>query len=459
MQDWNNDIERYKSGKMTSSERNALERKAMNDPFLADALDGIEELSADDFSKDLAALNGKILGTEKKSFWIPLRIAAGIFVVTGVSLTFYFLSKEDNDTEWISSNTETKADSIPADDNDSITKKPELLTLNKADALEANPESKEEASSQSRKSKQQFADTLRSSAFALKQTDVEAKMESASAPPALIPEPVRAEKGEEAPATKTEAEASEKRTLADAKQEETKVAPSVLRKALREEAEKDSKKKNSPSSSYTGEVLENLRVVTGKVTSAEDGSGLPGVNVIIKGTTKGTITDEEGNYRIELGAEKNPELSFTFIGTTTIEVPVNNQSNIDTQLAADVSQLSEVVVVGYGTDNGVAADDDFPTLIIAEPNGGRRAFKKYLETNIQYPQQALENKIEGKVTVQFTVTSDGLLNEFKVIKGIGSGCDEEVIRLIKQGPKWYPSRKGDAAIDSRMRVRMRFRLP
>lgn len=456
MQDWNNDIERYKSGKMTSSEMNALERKALSDPFLADALDGIEEISSNDFSKDIASLNEKILGNEKKSFWIPLRIAAGIFVVIGVSLTFYFLSKEDNSTELLSANTENKVtDSIPSDD-DSIIKKPDLLTLNEADVVEEKPGSKEETKSSSRKSKQQFADTLRSSAFALKQTDVEAEIASAPAPvPILVPEPVPAEKKEEAPAAKTEEVASGKLNLAELKKEEQ----SKLRSALRDEAAKDARKKSSPSSSYAEEVLKTLSVVTGKVTSAEDGSALPGVNVIIKGTTKGTITDEEGNYRIELGAEKNPELSFTFIGTTTVEIPVNNQLNIDTQLATDVSQLSEVVVVGYGTDNGVAADDDFPTLIIAEPNGGRRAFKKYLETNIQYPQQALENKIEGKVTVQFTVTTDGALNEFKVIKGIGSGCDEEVIRLIKQGPKWYPSRKGDAAVDSRMRVRMRFRLP
>ncbi len=453
MQDWNNDIERYRSGKMTSSEMHALERKALSDPFLADALEGAEEIASDDFAKDITSLNEKILSPEKKSIWIPLRIAAGVLILVGISLTFYFLADDDKSKELLTSNPEGKiTDSVPASSSaDSVIKKPDLLTLNEPERVESKEKSREEALRASKT--EQRTSTEPSSIFALKQTDAEAAPQPAPIP---LTEPVPAEKKEEAPPIKTEAEASEKLALA----EEKKADQSPLRSALRDEVEKDARKKSSsPSASYTEMLAKNIRVVTGKVTAAEDGSALPGVNVIIKGTTRGTITDEEGNYKIELGTEKNPELSFTFIGTTTNEVPVNNQSNIDTQLAADVSQLSEVVVVGYGTDNGAAADDDFPTLLIAEPNGGRRAFKKYLETNIHYPQQALENKIEGKVTVQFTVTTDGALNEFKVIKGIGSGCDEEVIRLIKQGPKWYPSRKGESAVDSRMRVRMRFRLP
>lgn len=450
MQDWNNDIERYRSGKMTRSEMHALERKALSDPFLADALEGAEEITSDDFAKDIASLNEKILSTEKKTIWIPLRIAAGVLILIGVSLIFYFLSDDDKSKELLTSNPKGKiTDSIPASPSaDTVTTKPDLLTLNEPDEVESKEKSKEEALKTSKPEQRTSAEPT----FALKQTDTEAAPQPA---PILLPEPVLAEKKEEAPLVKTGVEASRKLTLA----EEEKEDESALRSALRDETEKDARKKSSSPSALYAETLLKNRIVTGKVTAAEDGSALPGVNVIIKGTTRGTITDEEGNYRIELGAEKNPELSFTFIGTTTNEVPVNNQSNIDTQLATDVSQLSEVVVVGYGTDNGAAADDDFPTLLIAEPNGGRRAFKKYLETNIHYPQQALENKIEGKVTVQFTVTTDGVLNEFKVIKGIGSGCDEEVIRLIKQGPKWYPSRKGELAVDSRMRVRMRFRLP
>jgi TonB family protein len=96
---------------------------------------------------------------------------------------------------------------------------------------------------------------------------------------------------------------------------------------------------------------------------------------------------------------------------------------------------------------------------LATPEGGRKAFKQYLEKNLQYPEQALKNEVEGKVTVQFTIGMTGQLSDFKVIRGVGFGCEEEVIRLIKQGPKWSPTKKNEAPVKDRVRVRMRFSLP
>lgn len=87
--------------------------------------------------------------------------------------------------------------------------------------------------------------------------------------------------------------------------------------------------------------------VTGKVTSLEDGEALPGVTVLQKGGSNGTITDLNGNYSIQVPADAT--LVFSFVGFTTEEVPVNGRSTINTSLDPDVQSLSEVVVVGYGT--------------------------------------------------------------------------------------------------------------
>ena len=86
--------------------------------------------------------------------------------------------------------------------------------------------------------------------------------------------------------------------------------------------------------------------VTGQVTDEEDGSSLPGVNIQVKGTTSGTVTDFDGNYSISLDA--NDVLVFSFVGYATQEVAVGNRSTIDVALGLDVTQLSEIVVVGYG---------------------------------------------------------------------------------------------------------------
>jgi hypothetical protein len=99
-----------------------------------------------------------------------------------------------------------------------------------------------------------------------------------------------------------------------------------------------------------GVVFAQERVVTGKVTSTEDGSTIPGVNVVVKGTTNGTTTDADGNYRLSVPAS-GTVLVFSFIGLTTEEVSIGERTVVDMPMTADVTQLSEVVVVGYGTQS------------------------------------------------------------------------------------------------------------
>jgi TonB-dependent starch-binding outer membrane protein SusC len=90
------------------------------------------------------------------------------------------------------------------------------------------------------------------------------------------------------------------------------------------------------------------RLITGKVTSVEDGTSLPGVNVVIKGTSIGTTTDANGNYNIT-GTGDNITLVFTFIGFMGQEVLVGSRNTVDVQLEPDITQLSEIIVTGYGT--------------------------------------------------------------------------------------------------------------
>ncbi len=89
------------------------------------------------------------------------------------------------------------------------------------------------------------------------------------------------------------------------------------------------------------------RTVTGKVTSATDGSALPGVNVVIKGTARGTVTDASGSYSLEVDTG-NETLVFSFIGLTSLEVAINGRSQVSVSLSEDTQQLSEVVVTAGG---------------------------------------------------------------------------------------------------------------
>ncbi|GEO05191.1 SusC/RagA family TonB-linked outer membrane protein [Adhaeribacter aerolatus] len=90
--------------------------------------------------------------------------------------------------------------------------------------------------------------------------------------------------------------------------------------------------------------------LTGKVTDAVGGANLPGVTVVLKGTTTGTVTNSEGNYSLEIPENAaNGTLVFSFIGFNAQEVAIGNRSVINVSLAADTKALDEVVVIGYGT--------------------------------------------------------------------------------------------------------------
>lgn len=94
-------------------------------------------------------------------------------------------------------------------------------------------------------------------------------------------------------------------------------------------------------------VLAQDVAVSGRVTSSDDNSGLPGVSVTVKGTTRGTTTDADGNYKINVPS--SGRLVFSYVGFATQEIAVGNQSTIPVRLAPDASNLEEVIVTTFGT--------------------------------------------------------------------------------------------------------------
>lgn len=97
----------------------------------------------------------------------------------------------------------------------------------------------------------------------------------------------------------------------------------------------------------TSPVLAQSSVVKGRITSSDEGEGLPGVSILEKGTTNGTVTDLDGNYSLSVDAGSTIVVSY--IGYTTQEVAVGSRSEISLVLEPDVETLEEIVVIGYGT--------------------------------------------------------------------------------------------------------------
>ncbi|WP_240642976.1 SusC/RagA family TonB-linked outer membrane protein [Sinomicrobium pectinilyticum] len=100
---------------------------------------------------------------------------------------------------------------------------------------------------------------------------------------------------------------------------------------------------------HDGKIVRDVvQGITGQVTSAADGQPLPGTSVMVKGTTKGVVTDFDGHYELEVG---NPDavLVFSYVGFKNQEITVNGKEVIHVALEEDLAQLDEVVVIGYGT--------------------------------------------------------------------------------------------------------------
>ncbi len=96
--------------------------------------------------------------------------------------------------------------------------------------------------------------------------------------------------------------------------------------------------------------------------------------------------------------------------------------------------------------------------VMPEYPGGVNEMMKFLAENIKYPTVAKENGVSGKVYVSFIVEKDGLISDITILRGIGAGCDEEAIRVIKMMPKWKPGTQRGQAVRVQYNVPIKFTL-
>jgi TonB family protein len=93
-----------------------------------------------------------------------------------------------------------------------------------------------------------------------------------------------------------------------------------------------------------------------------------------------------------------------------------------------------------------------------KPIGGMSAFYQYVHETMQYPPQARKMLVEGRVFCEFVVNRDGSIQDVRIIRGIGAGCDEEAIRIIQASPQWKPGKKKGKPVRSKFNVAIVFKL-
>lgn len=429
MRDWNNDIEKYKKGELTAAEMHALEKQALSDPFLADALEGLDHISSKEFSGDVVQLKSAMPVEKKTTTWIwPLRIAAGVILaVLGVWWFVSQMSKDQTEGELALQKSEElkPAADQPAPISDSIIATPapkqnQQLALSKPKEVESKTQP---LPTETTKNLQGLAVAEKPTIEADKATtEVEVKE--------MAPVAAHAEAKEEREALPSK---DDYKIVSKEAAENKKAAAPAMEPALA---------LRSTSVSET---------ISGKVVSAEGGQPLPGVNVMIIGTKIGAVTDANGNYQLQSPISQ-PSLAFSFIGLKTKLVQAK-EAQLNVFLEEDSAQLSEVVVTGYGG----ARDENYTPLIKkAEPVGGLKAYNRYLDNDARYPLTELEKKIKGRVSLKFTVKIDGSLDEFKIVKSLGKLFDDEALRMVKEGAAWAPTTEDNVPVESEVLVRVKF---
>jgi protein TonB len=148
-----------------------------------------------------------------------------------------------------------------------------------------------------------------------------------------------------------------------------------------------------------------------------------------------------------------------------IEVPDEKEieEEIEIDMDNEITEETKIEVITIQPQEVEKEDPNEIFLVVEEtaaPIGGMSAFYEYVSKKMQgkYPAQARRMGIEGRVFVEFVVERDGSLTDVKAIKGIGAGCDELAVKVVKEAPKWKPGKQRGKPVRQKMVLPIVFKL-
>ena len=186
----------------------------------------------------------------------------------------------------------------------------------------------------------------------------------------------------------------------------------------------------------------------------EKGKPIIAATVLVANTTNGTITDENGNFTLEVGTDQSIQVAY--IGMSTVTMSVKDcLKKADQTIVLTESDTKKDVKVVAPAPQAVTSDDQTFSVVEQMPEypGGMRAGLEFMARNLRYPTKAREAGKQGRVIVQFVVRKDGSLSDFKVLRPVDPWLDAEAIRVISTMPKWKPG------MQDRKPVSVKFTLP
>ena len=400
-------LRKYRDGTLSAEEAQRLEDLRAQDPFVADALDGTSVApDGHAFAEGVTEVQHRLrqrTRPRRSVMAYSLRVAASLVILLGVGYLYHYTlspSPMTSEPKRVASSrpapVERVAPTTPAPSAPTVGESPSALALAPVEEESVPSPSLARSASATKKSL-----SLRPSSGA----------PVASNPPALT---------EVAPAEGADSELTS--------------GSSPLSRSRR-------------TTSHAAERVSPM--IKGRVIDEDTQEPLPGVNVLVKGTSTGTLTDIDGRFSLPR-TEEQPSVVASFIGYAPTETLVQQPDSVLITLVPDVSSLSEVVVTGYGR----AEEYSPPTATTARPVEGRRAFRAYLQKALRSPPDGEAKRRVVKVTL--TVQPDGSLTDFAVKKSAGAWYDREAIRVIQAGPVWKAATQAGTPVAKTVTVTVPF---
>ncbi len=371
---------RYIEGFRKGKEAHRLEREAMNDPFLADALEGFNNVESN-HAKEIKKLQARISAraTSKTTHRLKtLSIAAGILFVAGFG-TWYAMHEYQA--------TEVTSYTVQELTKPAEKQSEEILTV---------PDS-------------ELIDSV-----------VQEEMQES---PSFREESVSPMQREEIPAQAPPTVASAEMIADSSSPAEDK----AMAKESHEQAALLSE--DMDSASHLASVVKGHIIDT-------SGEPLIGASITIKGSSNGVITDNDGYF--ELVTHNGDKIQVSYIGYEPQTFLADTSRTMQIAMHENQTTLSETIVVGYGTTQKEAVSKSTKEKA-PEPVKGMQAYNDYLKKNLIRPTDDACMNAKGEVELTFSIGQSGRPYHIRVTKGICPSANAEAIRLVVNGPAWIPT--------------------
>jgi outer membrane biosynthesis protein TonB len=431
------DIQQYLSGKLTPLQMNAIEKAALDDPFLAEAMEGYEGMPAGEWETALTAAKQQFAEKEagakiivlpgRKNNW--LKIAAAVLLIGGTAAMAYYIFNKKEAPQIA----KIESAAIP-DSSNTVIPDTSRITV-----ITAAPENKSAETVTVQKATEQ-ADIVKKS---------KAGNEFVYRPsPAKTDDLIVADKvGEE--------------NLESRKAAETSVAnvpppaPIVSLNSNANLSENNTYKSFSKAANsgmdFNYDKSAGLLKAEGRKDQpfnhsfyaqvmAPDNTPLPFANISIKSENFGTYTDVKGNFRLAaVDSVLTIEVKSVGYVPKIYTIKSNLVQNKITLVEEDMAAKEKTVISGYAsakakTSRRATLVKD--SVINVEPADGWDNYNTYVTNNIVIPDELIANNIHGQVELSFDVTENGNIANIKVDRSLCNNCDEVARRLIEQGPQW-----------------------